>query len=57
MGGRIYGYFRATIAVAADDVKKVLAYSTISQLGYMVMGAGRGGLFRGAFPFNDARRL
>jgi len=32
----------ATIAMAQDDIKKVLAYSTISQLGYMFMAAGAG---------------
>ena len=30
--------FAATIACAQDDIKKVLAYSTISQLGYMFLG-------------------
>jgi NADH-quinone oxidoreductase subunit L len=34
--------FAATIAIAQDDIKKVLAYSTISQLGYMFMAAGCG---------------
>jgi NADH-quinone oxidoreductase subunit L len=34
--------FAALIAVAQDDIKKVLAYSTISQLGYMFMAAGSG---------------
>jgi NADH-quinone oxidoreductase subunit L len=33
----------ATIAVVMDDIKKVLAYSTISQLGYMMLGLGVGG--------------
>jgi len=32
----------AVIAMAQDDIKKVLAYSTISQLGYMFLGAGVG---------------
>ena len=32
----------ATLAFVQDDIKKVLAYSTISQLGYMVMGLGVG---------------
>ncbi|HKY34112.1 MAG TPA: NADH-quinone oxidoreductase subunit L [Candidatus Polarisedimenticolia bacterium] len=32
----------AVIALAQDDIKKVLAYSTISQLGYMFMAAGAG---------------
>ena len=32
----------AALAFVQDDIKKVLAYSTISQLGYMVMGLGVG---------------
>ena len=34
--------FAATIAVAQNDIKKVLAYSTVSQLGYMVLAVGVG---------------
>lgn len=34
--------FAATIAVAQNDIKKVLAYSTISQLGYMMLAVGTG---------------
>jgi NADH-quinone oxidoreductase subunit L len=34
--------FAATIAVAQFDIKKVLAYSTISQLGFMVAAVGMG---------------
>ena len=34
--------FAATIAVAQNDIKKVLAYSTVSQLGYMVLAVGLG---------------
>jgi NADH-quinone oxidoreductase subunit L len=34
--------FAAVIAFAQDDIKKVLAYSTISQLGFMFMGVGMG---------------
>jgi len=33
----------AVIAVQQDDIKRILAYSTLSQLGYMVMGVGLGG--------------
>jgi proton-translocating NADH-quinone oxidoreductase chain L len=33
----------ATVALAATDIKRVLAYSTISQLGYMILGLGAGG--------------
>src|SRR3546814_6546733 len=34
--------FAATIALAQNDIKKVLAYSTVSQLGYMFMAVGTG---------------
>jgi NADH-quinone oxidoreductase subunit L len=39
----------ATIACAQDDIKKVLAYSTISQLGYMFMAAGSGAYVAAVF--------
>jgi NADH-quinone oxidoreductase subunit L len=35
-------FFAATIALAQTDIKRVLAYSTISQIGYMFIGAGVG---------------
>ena len=35
--GGITALFAATIAVAQNDIKKVLAYSTVSQLGYMFL--------------------
>ncbi len=35
-------FFAATIAIAQNDIKKVLAYSTISQLGYMFLAVGTG---------------
>jgi proton-translocating NADH-quinone oxidoreductase chain L len=41
--------FSATIAVAQFDIKRVLAYSTCSQLGYMVMALGAGNLVAGQF--------
>src|SRR4051812_22892841 len=40
--GAITALFAATIAVVQNDIKRVLAYSTISQLGYMFLGAGVG---------------
>jgi NADH-quinone oxidoreductase subunit L len=40
--GAVTALFAATIAVAQDDIKKVLAYSTISQLGYMFLAVGCG---------------
>ena len=38
--GGITALFAATIALAQTDMKRILAYSTISQLGYMVLGVG-----------------
>jgi len=40
--GAITALFAATIAIAQTDIKKVLAYSTVSQLGYMCLAAGCG---------------
>ena len=40
--GAATAFFAATIACAQDDIKKVLAYSTISQLGYMFLAVGSG---------------
>ncbi|HPC83883.1 MAG TPA: NADH-quinone oxidoreductase subunit L [Thermoanaerobaculaceae bacterium] len=40
--GGLTAVFAATIGLAQNDIKKVLAYSTVSQLGYMFMGAGAG---------------
>jgi NADH-quinone oxidoreductase subunit L len=47
--GCITAVFSATIAVAQFDIKRVLAYSTCSQLGYMVMALGAGSLAAGQF--------
>ena len=41
--GGVTAIFAATIAIAQTDIKKVLAYSTVSQLGYMFLAAGCGG--------------
>jgi NADH-quinone oxidoreductase subunit L len=40
--GAVTAIFAATIAIAQTDIKKVLAYSTVSQLGYMFLAAGLG---------------
>jgi NADH-quinone oxidoreductase subunit L len=47
--GAITALYGATIAVAQYDIKRILAYSTISQLGYMMMGLGVGGVSVGMF--------
>lgn len=47
--GCITAFVAATIAIVATDIKKVLAYSTISQLGYMMLGLGVGGWAAGLF--------
>jgi NADH-quinone oxidoreductase subunit L len=41
--------FAATIACGQDDIKRVLAYSTISQLGYMFLGEGSGDYSAGIY--------
>jgi len=41
--------FAASIATVNNDIKRVLAYSTISQLGFMMMGLGVGGYSAGTF--------
>jgi NADH-quinone oxidoreductase subunit L len=40
--GAATAFFAATIALAQNDIKKVLAYSTVSQLGYMFLAVGSG---------------
>ncbi len=42
-------FFAATIALVQPDIKRVLAYSTISQIGYMFLGAGVGAFASGIF--------
>lgn len=45
--GAITAFIAATIAITQNDFKRVLAYSTVSQLGYMIMGIGVGALSLG----------
>ncbi len=47
--GAITAVFAALIAVAQTDIKRILAYSTVSQLGYMFLGLGVGGVAVGMF--------
>jgi NADH-quinone oxidoreductase subunit L len=47
--GAVTALIAAGAACAQDDIKKVLAYSTISQLGYMFLGIGSGGYAVGLF--------
>jgi NADH-quinone oxidoreductase subunit L len=47
--GGVTALFAATIALVQNDIKKVLAYSTVSQLGYMVLACGVGAFAAGVF--------
>ncbi len=47
--GSITAIIAATIAITATDIKRVLAYSTVSQLGYMMLALGLGGWVAGMF--------
>lgn len=53
--GGFTAIFAATMALVMTDIKRVTAYSTISQLGYMMLGLGTGGVAIGIFHlFNHA---
>jgi NADH-quinone oxidoreductase subunit L len=47
--GALTAFFAATIAIVQTDLKKVLAYSTVSQIGYMILGVGVGAFSAGVF--------
>ena len=47
--GTISMLLASTMAMVSRDIKKILAYSTISQLGFMIMGLDAGNFFSGAF--------
>ena len=47
--GALTAILAALVAVAQDDIKRILAYSTVSQLGYMMIGLGVGGVAVGVF--------
>ncbi|MHB9154787.1 MAG: NADH-quinone oxidoreductase subunit L [Endomicrobiales bacterium] len=47
--GAVTAFMAGSVALVQDDIKRVLAYSTISQLGYMMLGLGVGGYTAGFF--------
>ena len=47
--GAVTAFFAATVACAQNDIKKVLAYSTVSQLGYMFLAVGSGAYIAAIF--------
>ena len=47
--GGLTAFYAATIGLVQTDIKKVLAYSTVSQLGYMFLGCGVGAFSAGIF--------
>jgi NADH-quinone oxidoreductase subunit L len=47
--GAVTAFYAATIGLMQTDIKKVLAYSTVSQLGYMFLGLGVGSYAAGVF--------
>jgi NADH-quinone oxidoreductase subunit L len=47
--GTLTSFFAATVAIVQPDIKRVLAYSTISQIGYMMLGVGVGAFAAGVF--------
>ena len=48
--GAITAFFAATVGLLQDDIKKIVAYSTCSQLGYMFFAAGVGAYTAAMFP-------
>ncbi|MFC2062577.1 NADH-quinone oxidoreductase subunit L [Chloroflexota bacterium] len=53
--GAFTAIFAASMGLVMNDIKRVLAYSTVSQLGYMMLGLGTGGVAVGIFHlFNHA---
>ena len=47
--GMLSAFLAGLMALASNDIKRVLAYSTVSQLGYMVYAIGTGSIFAGMF--------
>src|SRR5581483_320879 len=53
--GGFTAFFAATMGLVSTDIKRVLAYSTVSQLGYMMLAIGIGAMSAGVFHlFNHA---
>ena len=52
--GAITALIAALMATQQNDIKKILAYSTLSQLGYMIMAVGFAGLTIGGEPFGES---
>ena len=55
--GAITALLAATVAIVQNDIKRVLAYSTISQLGYMFLAVGVGAYTAAHVPHDHARVL
>ena len=55
--GGFTAIFAATMGLASNDIKRVLAYSTVSQLGYMMLALGAGSLAAGHVPSVHPRLL
>ncbi len=55
--GAFTAFMAATIALTQNDIKRVVAYSTVSQLGYMVFALGVGAWVAGHLPPDDPRLL
>ena len=55
--GALTAIFAASIGLVQTDIKRVLAYSTVSQLGYMVLALGAGAFAGGDLPPDDPRLL
>jgi NADH-quinone oxidoreductase subunit L len=49
--GLFTAFYGATCAIVQADIKRILAYSTISQIGYMILGLGVGAFSLGVFHF------
>ena len=55
--GATTALFMGFLGIVNNDIKRVIAYSTLSQLGYMTVALGRVGLQRRDLPSDDARVL